>query len=170
MARERVPCVQVVGVFDGRRAADGEALEPALVTRHLTFSLPYRALFSQTLRPETAARLLDALAVLLVRLHLAGYWWGDCSLSNTLFRRDAGSFAAYLVDAETAEHHERLSEGRRHDDLARARTNVIGELMDLQAGDLLGEDVDPIAVGDTIATRYTALWSALTEREVFRVR
>ena len=48
-------------------------------------------------------RLIDALAVLLVRLHLAGFWWGDVSLSNTLFRRDAGAFAAYLVDAETGE-------------------------------------------------------------------
>ena len=48
-------------------------------------------------------RLLDALAVLLVRLHLVGFAWGDCSLSNTLFRRDAGAYAAYLVDAETGE-------------------------------------------------------------------
>ena len=76
---------------------------PACITRHLQFSLPYRALYSQTLRPDTAARLIDALAVLLVRLHLAGFWWGDVSLSNTLFRRDAGAFAAYLVDAETGE-------------------------------------------------------------------
>jgi Domain of unknown function (DUF4032)/Lipopolysaccharide kinase (Kdo/WaaP) family len=168
MSRTGIPCVAPVGVVDGREG-DGGELEPALVTRHLTFSLPYRALFSQTLRPETAARLLDALAVLLVRLHLGGYWWGDCSLSNTLFRRDAGSFAAYLVDAETAEHREHLSEGRRADDLARARTNVIGELMDLQAGDLLVDSADPIEVGDRVATRYTALWAALTEREVFRV-
>ena len=55
------------------------------------------------LRPETATRLVDALAVLLVRLHLSGFFWGDVSLSNTLFRRDAGAFAAYLVDAETGE-------------------------------------------------------------------
>ncbi len=166
MSREGVPCVAPVGVVDGRARGD-EQLEPALVTRHLSFSLPYRALFSQRLRPETAARLLDALAVLLVRLHLAGYWWGDCSLSNTLFRRDAGSFAAYLVDAETAEHQVPLSAGRRADDVARARTNVIGELMDLQAGDQL-DSADPVATGDVLATRYAALWSALTEREVFR--
>ena len=37
-------------------------------------------------------RLLDALVELLVRLHLAGFFWGDCSLSNTLFRLDAGAF------------------------------------------------------------------------------
>ncbi|MCW2607289.1 MAG: lipopolysaccharide kinase [Frankiales bacterium] len=166
MSREGVPCVVPVGVVDGRADDDGP-LEPALVTRHLSFSLPYRALFSRRLRPETAGRLLDALAVLLVRLHLAGYWWGDCSLSNTLFRRDAGSFAAYLVDAETAEHHERLSPGRRADDLARARTNVVGELMDLQAGDLL-EGADPVETGDLLCTRYQVLWAALTEREVVR--
>ena len=101
-----LPAVEAVGVVTGREDADGEPLDPALVTRHLQFSLPYRALFSTTLRPDTADRLLDALAVLLVRLHLAGFYWGDCSLSNTLFRRDAGAFAAYLVDAETGELHD----------------------------------------------------------------
>jgi len=167
LGRSRVPTVQVMGMVDGRRGADGEELETALVTQHLEFSLPYRALFSSTLRPATAARLLDALAVLLVRLHLAGVYWGDCSLSNTLFRRDAGSFAAYLVDAETAEYHERLSDGQRLYDLSMARTNIIGELMDLQDGGLLDLAVDPIETGDLIASRYTSLWSALTEREVF---
>ena len=51
---------------------DGEPLDACLITRHLQFSLPYRALFSQTLRPDTAVRLMDALALLLVRLHLGG--------------------------------------------------------------------------------------------------
>ncbi|GMA87616.1 hypothetical protein GCM10025868_28660 [Angustibacter aerolatus] len=98
-----VPSVEPLAVVTGRLDADGAPLDPSLVTRHLQFSLPYRALFSQTLRPDTADRLIDALAALLVRLHLAGFYWGDCSLSNTLFRRDAGAFAAYLVDAETGE-------------------------------------------------------------------
>ena len=84
------PCVDPFGVISGRTTADGEELDACLLTRHLQFSLPYRALFSQTLRPDTAQRLIDALAVLLVRLHLTGFWWGDVSLSNTLFRRDAG--------------------------------------------------------------------------------
>ena len=78
-----------------------------LVTKHLQFSLPYRALFSQYLQPDTTRRLIDALAVLLVRLHLTGFYWGDVSLSNTLFRRDAETFAAYLVDAETGDLHDR---------------------------------------------------------------
>ena len=72
------------------RPTTGEPLDPVLITRHLQFSLPYRALFSHTLRPETMSRLLDALAALMVRMHLTGFFWGDCSLSNTLFRRDAG--------------------------------------------------------------------------------
>ena len=37
--------------------------------------------------------------MLLVRLHLVGFYWGDVSLSNTLFRRDADAYAAYVVDA-----------------------------------------------------------------------
>ena len=166
LVRSSVPCVQPAALVEGRTSPTGEPLETALLTRHLEFSLPYRALFSQTLRPGTAGRLLDALAVLLVRLHLACYYWGDCSLSNTLFRRDAGSFAAYLVDAETAERYETLSTGQRGYDLDMARTNIIGELMDLQDGELLETGVDPIVTGDTIVRRYRALWSALTEHEL----
>ena len=86
LRRLDVPSVEPVGVITGRRSPEGEPLEAVLITQHLTFSLPYRALFSQSLRPDTATRLIDALAVLLVRLHLAGFYWGDVSLSNTLFR------------------------------------------------------------------------------------
>ena len=166
LVRAGVPCVLPTALVEGRSSPGAEPLETALVTQHLEFSLPYRALFSQTLRPATAGRLLDALAVLLVRLHLAGFYWGDCSLSNTLFRRDAGSFAAYLVDAETAEQHPVLSEGQRGYDLDMARTNIIGELMDLQEGELLETGVDPVGTGDTIVRRYRALWQALTEQEL----
>ena len=139
---------------------------PALVTRHLQFSLPYRALFSQTLRKDTATRLIDALAVLLVRLHLTGFCWGDVSLSNTLFRRDAGAFAAYLVDAETGELHDRLSRGQREHDLEIARVNIAGELMDLDAGGLLQEERDPVEVSERILTRYHDLWADLTSEEI----
>ncbi len=162
LERAGVPSVHPVGIVNGRSDAAGEELEAALVTRHLEFSLPYRALLSQVLRPETATRLLDALAVLLVRLHLAGFYWGDCSLSNTLFRRDAGSFSAYLVDAETTEQHPRLSDGQRAYDVAMARTNITGELLDLQAGELLDPGLDPIGTGVTLEERYLELWDALT--------
>ncbi|MEN0127979.1 MAG: DUF4032 domain-containing protein [Brevundimonas sp.] len=162
-----VPSVEPVGVITGRRDPDGEPLEAVLITKHLQFSLPYRALFSQSLRPDTATRLIDALAVLLVRLHLAGFYWGDVSLSNTLFRRDAETFEAYLVDAETGDLHDKLSDGQRGYDLEVARVNIIGELMDLQAGQFLEADVDAVAIGNALAERYTDLWRALTEVESF---
>jgi hypothetical protein len=167
LSRIDVPSVEPVGVITGRRDPDGEPLEAVLITEHLQFSLPYRALFSQSLRPDTATRLIDALAVLLVRLHLAGFYWGDVSLSNTLFRRDAETFAAYLVDAETGDLHHNLTVGQREYDLEVARVNIIGELMDLQAGEFLEEDVDAVAIGNALAERYTELWRALTEVESF---
>lgn len=167
LSRVDVPSVEPVGVITGRQDKNGERLEAVLITKHLQFSLPYRSLFSQTLRPDTATRLIDALAVLLVRLHLIGFYWGDVSLSNTLFRRDAETFAAYLVDAETGDLHQKLSRGQRTYDVDLARTNIIGELMDLAAGELLDEDIDTIAIGDALLDRYNELWSALTEEESF---
>jgi len=161
------PSVEPVGVITGRRSPDGEPLEAVLITQHLQFSLPYRALFSQSLRPDTATRLIDALAVLLVRLHLSGFYWGDVSLSNTLFRRDAEAFAAYLVDAETGDLHARLTDGQRSYDLEIARVNIIGELMDLVAGELLDEDEDTVAIGTMLVERYDELWNALTDEESF---
>ncbi|GGI05569.1 LPS kinase [Isoptericola cucumis] len=162
-----IPGVVPLGVVTGRRDDDGEPLEAALVTEHLAFSLPYRAVFSQALRPATATRLIDALAVLLVRLHLVGFYWGDVSLSNTLFRRDAHQFAAYLVDAETGDLHRTLSQGQREYDLDLARTNIIGELMDLAAGELLDDEVDEVGIGDALIARYSELWEALTGVESF---
>jgi len=168
LARLDVPCVSRVAVIDGRRTPKGEPLPAALVTAHLRFSLPYRALFTQVLRPDTATRLVDALAALLVRLHNVGFFWGDVSLSNTLFRRDAGAFAAYLVDAETGELHEGgLTRGQREHDLDVARTNIAGEIMDLEAGGRLEGGVDAVAIADGIMSSYRSLWSALTETETF---
>ncbi|SEA22977.1 Lipopolysaccharide kinase (Kdo/WaaP) family protein [Bowdeniella nasicola] len=161
------PSVLPMAVITGRRSADGEELTPALVTQHLSFSLPYRALYSRSMRPETGDRLVDALAVLLVRLHTLGFYWGDVSLSNTLFRRDAGAFAAYLVDAETGELHPRLTVGQREYDVDLARTNIIGELMDLQAGGVIDESEDLIAIGDRLVERYHSLWNELTASEAF---
>ncbi len=167
LVRLDVPSVAPLGVIAGRATRGDEPLEAVLITEHLPFSLPYRALFSRALRPDTATRLIDALAVLLVRLHLAGFYWGDVSLSNTLFRRDAGAFSAYLVDAETGDLHEALSRGQRHYDLDVARVNIIGELMDLQAGHLLSDEEDVTGIGDALVRRYTDLWAALTAVESF---
>lgn len=166
--RLAVPCVERVAVIAGRTDAAGRALPAVLVTAHLKFSLPYRALFTQVLRPHTATRLVDALAVLLVRLHNVGFYWGDVSLSNTLFRRDAGAFAAYLVDAETGELHESgLTDGQREHDLDIARVNIAGEIMDLEAGGRLEGGVDAVAIADGIVSSYRSLWAALTDQETF---
>ncbi|HRN29766.1 MAG TPA: DUF4032 domain-containing protein, partial [Terrimesophilobacter sp.] len=162
-----VPCVKPLAVISNRRADDGEELASALVTKHLKFSLPYRALYSQNLRPDTAMRLVYALAVLLVRLHMVGFYWGDVSLSNTLFRRDAGAFAAYLVDAETGKLYPSLSDGQREDDLEIARVNIAGELLDLAAGGKLDEDTDPVEASDGIVAAYRTLWDELTGSESF---
>ena len=168
LQRLDIPGVEPIAVITDRMSDDGEALAPTLVTRHLRFSLPYRALYSQALRPETATRLVDALAVLLARLHVVGFFWGDVSLSNTLFRRDAGSFAAYLVDAETGKLYDGgLSNGQRDNDLEIGRINIAGELLDLQAGGRLDEDIDPVAVADGIVAAYRSLWTELTASESF---
>jgi hypothetical protein len=164
-----IPAVDALAVVTGRTAPDGEPLEPVLITRHLGGSQPYRSMFETTMRPSTVNRLLDALAVLLVRLHLAGFAWGDCSLSNTLFRRDAGAYAAYLVDAETGQLHPRLTPGQRDYDIEVARVNIAGELMDLEAGGSLHPSVDPITFGQAIADRYGELWHELTRESVYPV-
>ncbi len=168
LQRHDIPCVDPVAVINNRTDDEGDALKAVLVTRHLKFSLPYRALFSQTLRPDTATRLVDALAVLLVRLHIVGFFWGDVSLSNTLFRRDAGAFAAYLVDAETGQLYDGgLSNGQRENDLEIARVNIAGELMDLEAGGRVDEELDPIKVSNGIIAAYRSLWKELTSSESF---
>jgi hypothetical protein len=167
LQRLDVPCVEPVAVISNRTDDEGKPLDSVLVTRHLKFSLPYRALYSQTLRPDTATRLVDALAALLVRLHIIGFFWGDVSLSNTLFRRDAGAFAAYLVDAETGKLYNGLSNGQRENDLEIARVNIAGELLDLAAGGRLDEETDPIAVSEGIVAAYRTLWTELTGSESF---
>ncbi len=162
-----VPCVEPFAIVSNRETENGEELPAVLITRHLKYSLPYRAMWSQGIKEQTAKRLVDALAVLLVRLHLIGFFWGDVSLSNTLFRRDAGAFAAYLVDAETGQLYEsRLSNGQRANDLEIARVNIAGELMDLVASGK-AQDVDPIAISQRIVDKYNTLWTELTEVQSF---
>jgi hypothetical protein len=162
-----VPCVEPFAIINNRTDESGNPLPAVLITRHLKFSLPYRAMWSQGLRPETASRLVDALAVLLVRLHIAGFFWGDVSLSNTLFRRDAGAFAAYLVDAETGQLYDGgLSNGQRENDLEIARVNIAGELLDLIASGNAAPGVDANVVSDRIISKYRNLWKELTASEV----
>ena len=147
LRRLRVPSVEPVGVVLGRQTGNHDPLDPILLTRHLPFSLPYRALFYSGVKLDTVNRLLDAMVALFARLHLTGFYWGDVSLSNILFRRDAGEFAAYLVDAETGEVHPSLTDGQRAHDLQIARTNLFGEFCDLEAGWDAGFVTGPAVAG-----------------------
>ncbi len=162
-----IAAVDAVGVVSDRhRSGGGEELPDVLITRYLEFSLPYRLALARRPLPDQLERLLDAFAQLLVRLHLTGFFWGDCSLSNALFRRDAGELAAYLVDAETGELHPRLSDGQREWDLQIAEENVFGELLDMAAE--AGDDAaapDPEALAAEIPRRYRLLWDELTADE-----
>ncbi|MGI8702301.1 MAG: DUF4032 domain-containing protein [Nocardioidaceae bacterium] len=167
LRRIRVPAVEPVGVVTGREDSNGESIEPALITRHLEHSLPYRELFSRGVRPDTMPKLVDALVVLLIKLHLAGFFWGDCSLSNTLFRRSAGDFAAYLVDAETGELHQELSNGQRAHDLDIVVSNLFAEILDLQAGQLMSAEIDAHEIATGVPGRYASLWSELTSTQNF---
>jgi len=167
LRRLGLPAVEPVGVVSGRETRTGEDIEPALVTRHLRYSLPYRSLFSHGLPHDSMPKILDALVLLVVRLHLAGFFWGDVSLSNVLFRRSAGEFSAYLVDAETGELHETLTDGQRSHDLEVALTNIYGELLDLQAGGLLSESFDADLIIERLEQQYDGLWAELTGTEEF---
>ena len=167
LQRMNLPAVVPQGVVTGRVDADGEELPAALLTEHLRFSLPYRSLFSHGLTADNLPSLVDALVVLLVRLHLADFYWGDVSLSNVLFRRSAGGFAAYLVDAETGELQPTLSARMREYDLTIATENVFAELLDLQASESLDQEVAAHEIVEMLAQRYAALWSELTDVEEF---
>ena len=164
-----MPAVSVLGVCVERPGGQ----DAVLVTRFLDYSMSYRYVFSHGHATGHTGggltdQLIDAMVELLVRLHLAGLYWGDCSLSNALFRPDAGSIAAHLVDAETAEMHPTLTDGQRRFDISYAAERVGGELRDLEAGGLLPTGVDPIEIAAELPRRYEALWDELTREEVFR--
>jgi hypothetical protein len=170
LAELNIPAVEVVGIAvdldqENPGQPDSDAI---LVTRFLSYATTYRAVFSNPRGMAPTDGLLDALVELLVRLHLSGFFWGDCSLSNTLFRYDAGTLEAYLVDAETSEQHPSLSDGQRDWDVELATERIFAELLDLQAGDLLPAEVDPMEIADELRRRYESLWQELTREEILR--
>jgi len=158
-----LPVVEAVGLVTGRQ----DDLDAVLITKHLEYSLPYRVLFAGAAIPDLRTHLLNALVELIARLHLRGFFWGDCSLSNALFRRDAGALSAYLVDAETGELHGALSDGQRKYDLDIAQVNVVGELLDVAAETGLPAGIDPDEIGAEVVQRYEDLWCELTREETF---
>jgi hypothetical protein len=163
LRRLQAPSVDPIAVVEGRKDINGEELPCVLATRFLPYSLPYRVVLSGALSSHDIVNMANALALLLVRLHLLGFWWGDCSLSNTLFRRDADGFAAYLVDAETGEFQKTLSDGQREHDLEIAHFNVAAELEDLALSGVLYPGMDPVRASDAVMKRYRRLWAALRD-------
>lgn len=160
----RLPGVIPVGHLT-IQTSDYEA--SVLITRYLDRSLPYRSLFMRRSLENYRDNLLDAVSGLLVQLHLAGIFWGDCSLSNVLFRRDAGALQAYLVDAETAEAHTgRLSPTLRHHELEIMENNVQRDLSDMVDSGFMTPDMHVWDTGAYIRQRYQALWEEITREEV----
>jgi tRNA A-37 threonylcarbamoyl transferase component Bud32 len=168
LQRLGLPAVTPQGVVAGRETPSGEELPAALLTEHLRFSLPYRSLFAHGMTGDNLPSLVDAVVVLLARLHLAGFYWGDVSLSNLLFRRSAGEYAAYLVDAETGELHDSVSDRMREYDVTLGCENIFAELLDLQASGAVAGAVDGHAIIDRLREQYAALWTQLTRAEEFR--
>ena len=160
-----LPTVEPAGV------AEAPARDSAiLVTKFLPHSLQYRRLMMRLPAGPSSSRerLLDAMAFLLVDLHRSGVFWGDCSLANTLFRRDGDRIEAYLVDAETSEVFPSLSDGQRAYDLEILVENVAFGLADLAAmldrpGDALpdGQTDDAIHAAEHVRRRYDSIWTLI---------
>src|SRR5919197_1222628 len=146
----QLPAVTAVGVVE-QPTSDNSIL----VTEFLAHSWQYRRLFRRlSAGGQHRERLLDAMASLLVDLHRAGVFWGDCSLANTLFKRDGQALQAFLVDAETSEVHPLLSDGQRDLDLEVLVDNVTGDLLDLAVA--MGGSADEI--DDHMQAAQSAAW------------
>lgn len=164
MEGHRLPVVSPVGYLRGERSTGSVDF---LITRYLENSLPYRSLFMSNSLERYREHMLDSIAGLMVQLHLAGIYWGDCSLSNTLFRRDAGALQAYLVDAETAEiFPDGLSALSRFQDLQIMEENINGDVADLVATNLIAEGVPLSHTGAIIRQRYQRLWDEITREDL----
>ncbi len=175
LEERRLPAVTAVGLSRVRVPGEPQDEMSVLITQYLASSLPYRVLFMNKGLERYRERLLDAMASLLVRLHLGGFFWGDCSLSNVLFRRDAGELQAYAVDAETSELHPKLSDGQRELDLMIMEENVTGGLADLAAMMEQPLTLDVYATAPSIRQRYERLWAEINKeisiapRESYRI-
>ncbi|MEJ2706262.1 MAG: DUF4032 domain-containing protein [Anaerolineales bacterium] len=164
MEELHLPAVQPVGHV---KTNTDQGEKSVLVTRYLDRSLPYRSLFMRERLERYRDSLLDAMAGLLVQLHLTGIYWGDCSLSNTLFRRDAGALQAYLVDAETAAYFpDYYPPAERVQDLVIMEENLNGDIADLGLSGLLADGVPLNDAGTYIRVRYQLLWEQVTREDV----
>ncbi|MDH3500295.1 MAG: DUF4032 domain-containing protein [Acidimicrobiia bacterium] len=159
------PAVTAVGLVEHRAADPNEERSAALITKYVDFSFSYRELLEGAGFGPRRRQMLAAFAGLLVELHLAGCFWGDCSLSNVLYRYDAAAIEAIMVDAETASLHEQLTVGQREEDVEIMIMNVAGGMSDIAAAHGVDVDDADLALGEEIADWYRWLWEETT-REV----
>lgn len=157
------PVARPIGVMERPWADPTEEWAGAIITRYVDFSFSYRELISGAGFGRRRSQMLDAFAGLLVELHQAGCFWGDCSLSNVLYRWDAGAVHVVMIDAETTELHDRLSDGQREEDLEIMTLNVAGGMADIAASNGVELDDADLTLGHDIAERYRGLWAELTD-------
>ena len=175
------PAVEAVGLVERRTNDPGEEMSAALITAYEPFSFSYRELLAGGMAAVNDAnevtagdrapgfglrrnQMLDAFAGLLVELHVAGCFWGDCSLSNVLYRFDAEAIETIMVDAETARIYEDgLTDGKRQEDIELMIENVAGGMADIAAEAGVDVDLADFDLGFDIADRYHNLWAELGE-------
>jgi hypothetical protein len=162
------PIAPPVGVVERGWVSPDMEWSSAIITEFVPFTFTYRELIRGGGFGERRDQMLDAFAGLLVELHLAGCFWGDCSLSNVLYRYDAGTVDAIMIDAETVELRQTLSTGQRRHDLQIMETNVAGGMADIAFAQGADLDEADLALGTDIISRYDALWSELTEDPIIQ--
>ena len=160
------PAVRPVGLVERPWVDPGMEHAAAVITVYLDHAFSYRELLSGWGFGERRNQMLGAFAELLVELHLLGCYWGDCSLSNVLYRYDAGAIEVRMVDAETAQIYDQLSDGQRADDLDVMVMNVAGGMADIAASQGVDVDEADLALGEDIVERYQALWAEVTNELV----
>jgi hypothetical protein len=166
LASVGAPAVAAVGLIERRTDDPSEEASAALITAYEPFSFSYREILAGPGFGPRRNQMLDAFAGLLVELHLADCFWGDCSLSNVLYRFDAEAIVTIMVDAETAQMFDGgISDGRRLEDIETMIENVAGGMADIAAE--VGVDIEQadLDLGYDIAERYTKLWNELRKAE-----
>jgi len=160
------PSVIPVGLVERPWLDPGMEASAAVITVYLNHAFSFRELLSGAGFGDRRNQMLDAFASLLVELHLIGCYWGDCSLSNVLYRYDASAIEVTMVDGETAEIRSELSEGQRRDDIEIMIMNVAGGMADIAASTGVEIDHADLSLGEDIAQRYYGLWDEVTELEL----
>lgn len=160
-----IPVVNPVGYVQFKKENDEEY--GIVITEYLEYSIPFRLLFFKPKLYRYQSKMIKSIANLIARLHIAKFYWGDCSLSNILFKRDAGELQAYLVDGETIQHYNSISDPRRQNDLDIMTENITGDLLDIEAQRKLPTELHFINTPELIQDSYYELWNTLTQEIKF---